>query len=429
MNQNNFEPNLFYDSKYFGFDQPLEYTIDHQPDEGMSKSDMIFEEIKMMIQQLMERLNEENRAKIEEMNQFTHTFEPSSCFKSICYDDDDNDDDEESTIPLSDIISQLPLPIVITTSPLVLPIEDPEVSLIMGNKELNTIPKKESNEFIKSIVEDLVPIPIEFEDTFRSDSECILPPCDDFSSINVFDEKTVTFSNPLFNSNDDFTSSDDESLSDKDVPEDNVKIYSNPLFEFNDEYISSDVNLLFDEDECFDSGGDFDEIDAFLDIDTSTDVKDGYHDSKGDIIYLESLLTNETIPSLPSKVFLDHDTKSLKDESVINDSKNVVQNFDPGIHKKKISPTYLSLPFTDRHYIFFTYVVRILLLYFTYPMVSPFLLSSGSEDTIFDPGIFAFHFSHQSRTFISFNVDPNILNESPMKICSSIYFTPNIMMI
>ncbi|GKA19779.1 hypothetical protein Tco_0699694 [Tanacetum coccineum] len=39
----------------------------------------------------------------------------------------------------------------------------------------------------------------------------------------------------------------DESLSDEDVPEDNVKIYLNPLFEFNDGYISSDVNPLFDE--------------------------------------------------------------------------------------------------------------------------------------------------------------------------------------
>nr|GFA82469.1 hypothetical protein [Tanacetum cinerariifolium] len=47
------------------------------------------------------------------------------------------------------------------------------------------------------------------------------------------------------------------SLYDEDVLEDNVKIYSNPLFEFDDEYISSDVNPLFDdvlEDiECKDS--------------------------------------------------------------------------------------------------------------------------------------------------------------------------------
>ncbi|GJS76838.1 hypothetical protein Tco_0726719 [Tanacetum coccineum] len=116
-----------------------------------------------------------------------------------------------------------------------------------GNEELSTIPEKESDEVIKSSVEDLVPIPSESEDTFGSDSECDLPSCNDFSPINTFEEKSVTFSNPLFDSNDDFTSSDDESLSDEDVLEDNVKIYSNPLLEFDDEYISSDVNTLFDE--------------------------------------------------------------------------------------------------------------------------------------------------------------------------------------
>ncbi|GKA11900.1 hypothetical protein Tco_0691446 [Tanacetum coccineum] len=129
----------------------------------------------------------------------------------------------------------------------VLPTLEPEDSLIMGDEHLSTIPEKESDEVIKSSVEDLVPIPSESEDTSGSDSECDLPSCDDFSPINVYEEKSVTFSNPLFDSNDDFTSSDDESLSDEDVPEDNVKIYSNPLFEFDDEYISSDVNPLFDE--------------------------------------------------------------------------------------------------------------------------------------------------------------------------------------
>ncbi|GKF65641.1 hypothetical protein Tco_0192158, partial [Tanacetum coccineum] len=59
-------------------------------------------------------------------------------------------------MPLSEIISQLPPSIVITTSPPVLPIEDPEDSLIMGNKELSSIPEKESDE---SSIEDLVPIP------------------------------------------------------------------------------------------------------------------------------------------------------------------------------------------------------------------------------------------------------------------------------
>ncbi|GJV05991.1 hypothetical protein Tco_1343647 [Tanacetum coccineum] len=106
---------------------------------------------------------------------------------------------------------------------------------------------KESNEFIKFSVEDLVPIPSESEDTSESDSDCDLPSCDDFSPINVYEEKSVTFSNPLFDSNDDFTSSDDESLSDEDIPKENVKTYSNPLFKFDDEYISSAVNPHFDE--------------------------------------------------------------------------------------------------------------------------------------------------------------------------------------
>nr|GEY91842.1 hypothetical protein [Tanacetum cinerariifolium] len=141
----------------------------------------------------------------------------------------------EKTIPLRDINSQLPLSIVITISPSVLPIEDPEDFLIMGNEDLNTIPEKELDEVIKSSVEDLVPIPSKSNDTSGSDNDCDLPACDDFSPINILKGKSMTFFNPLFDSNDDFTYSNDESLCDEDVLEDNVKIYSNPLFEFDDE--------------------------------------------------------------------------------------------------------------------------------------------------------------------------------------------------
>ncbi|GKF25531.1 hypothetical protein Tco_0081425, partial [Tanacetum coccineum] len=127
------------------------------------------------------------------------------------------------------------------------PVLEPEDSLIMGNEDLSTIPEKKSNEFIKSNVEDLVPILSESEDTSGSDSDSDLPSCDDFSPINIFEEKSTTFSNSLFDSNDDFTSSDDESLSDEDVPEENVKIYLNPLFEFDVNFNSSAINPLFDE--------------------------------------------------------------------------------------------------------------------------------------------------------------------------------------
>ncbi|GKA50372.1 hypothetical protein Tco_0743445 [Tanacetum coccineum] len=282
----------------------------------------------------------------------------------------------------------------------------------------------ESDEFIKSSVEDLVPIPSEFEDTSESDSDCDLPSCEDFSPINVYEEKSVTFSNPLFDSNDDFTSSDDESLSYEDVLENNIKTYSNPLFEFDDEYIFIDVNPLFDnvlenieskdsyvsnldepallvtplsdanEDECFDPGGDTDEIDAFLDMDISTDIKDGYHDSEGDIIFLESLL------NLPPEVFLDHDPRSLKDEPDNEYLKSMVKVFDPDIHEKTFSPTYVRLPFEDRHYLSLTYVIRIFLPYFTYPVDSSLPLSSESKDTIFD---FSFFFSRTGGISLEWN--------------------------
>ncbi|GKD08791.1 hypothetical protein Tco_1188476, partial [Tanacetum coccineum] len=417
--------------------------------------------------------------------------------------DDDDNDDEESTVPLNEVISQIPPSNSITP---ILPIMEPEDSLIMGDENLSTIPEKESDEVIKSSVKDLVPIPSEFEDSSDNDSECDLPFCDN----------SVTFSNPLFDVNNDFTYSDDESLLEEDVPKENFKIYLNPLFEFDDEYISSDINPLFNEeleeienkysyvsnfdepdllgtplsklneDECFDPGSDFvlEEIKACLtsdsippgiddddfnpegDIlllekllnddsssplppkelnfeelnviksDVSTDFEDDYYDSEGDIIYLESLLIKDTFPNLPPEVFLDHDLRSLEDEPDKDDLKNIVKVFDPGIHEKIISPTNVRFIFDDRHYFSLTFVIRIFLLYLTYSMDSSFPFSSGSEDTIFDTGISAFSFysiepmvSHRSGTFMCFNVYLNILNESPMEICSSTCFVPYITMI
>nr|GEZ91545.1 hypothetical protein [Tanacetum cinerariifolium] len=71
-----------------------------------------------------------------------------------------NDSHYERTVPLKEIISQIPLSIVITTSPPILLIKDPKDFLIIRNEDLSTILEKESDEFIKSSVEDLVPIPI-----------------------------------------------------------------------------------------------------------------------------------------------------------------------------------------------------------------------------------------------------------------------------
>nr|GFA68097.1 hypothetical protein [Tanacetum cinerariifolium] len=95
----------------------------------------------------------------------------------------------------------------------------------MWDEHLDTIPTTESDEFIKSSVKNLVRSPSESEDL--SDSKCDEPSCDNFT----------TFSNILFDVDDDFSSSDDESFSDEDISK---KIYSNPLFD--EEIISMKID-------------------------------------------------------------------------------------------------------------------------------------------------------------------------------------------
>ncbi|GJU48811.1 hypothetical protein Tco_1218366 [Tanacetum coccineum] len=129
------------------------------------------------------------------------------------------DDDEEYNIAIT----------------LDLPTEEPNNSLSMEEEHLSTIPETESDEVIKSSDENLVPIPNESEVTFDNESKCDMP-VNDESSPNF-----TTFSNHLFDSNNDFTSSDDKSLSNEDVPMENFKIYSNPLFD-DEEIISTKID-------------------------------------------------------------------------------------------------------------------------------------------------------------------------------------------
>nr|GEZ56636.1 hypothetical protein [Tanacetum cinerariifolium] len=90
---------------------------------------------------------------------------------------------------------------------------------------------------------------------------------------------------------------------------------------------------------------------------------------------------NDDLFDLESKV---NKWKKILYDSAIDDLMTEDKVFDPEIYEKFFSPTYVSLPLKDRHYLFQTYVIRIFLPYFTYLVNSHSLLSSGSEDTIFD---------------------------------------------
>ncbi|GJV18422.1 reverse transcriptase domain-containing protein [Tanacetum coccineum] len=248
-----------------------------------------------------------------------------------------------------------------------LPSIEPKDSLIMGDEHLSTFS-----------TEEIVPIPRESEETSRSDSKNVLPSCDDFSSIKDPRDDSVTFSNPLFEFDVNFNSSDinplfDEVLEDieckdsydsnldestflvtplsdsnKDeclTPEDDIEILlhhdpstplksvasilegfiNDPPFEENDDLFDLECKtndwkrILYDapidEAECFDPGGDNDEIDAFLAIEVPTYIEEGYYDSEGDVLYLESLLSDDTTYNLSPDVFFDHEPQHIENES------------------------------------------------------------------------------------------------------------------
>nr|GEV10697.1 hypothetical protein [Tanacetum cinerariifolium] len=144
---NYYEPNPCYDS--FGFDQfqPSQSVINHLNLQQRINDSMIElrETFQAWLQQRQDQVG----------NIDSYSPEPSQCRKIPNYYDDK--DDEESSTPLRDIII-FKLPSCIKITP-VLSIEEPKGSLIMGDEHLDTIPKKESDEFIKSSVENLVPNP------------------------------------------------------------------------------------------------------------------------------------------------------------------------------------------------------------------------------------------------------------------------------
>nr|GEX00477.1 hypothetical protein [Tanacetum cinerariifolium] len=127
----------------------------------------------------------------------------------VCYDDDD--DKERSNSLKDNIISGLPPCAAITP---ISSTEEPVDSLIMEDEHLDTISATESDEFIKSCVENLVPNPSESE----GEHECDVTACEDFTTFLII----------LFDIDYDFYSSDDQSIYDEDFPK---EIYSNPLFD------------------------------------------------------------------------------------------------------------------------------------------------------------------------------------------------------
>ncbi|GJY22343.1 putative reverse transcriptase domain-containing protein, partial [Tanacetum coccineum] len=174
------------------------------------------------IQELLSKLVQDLQSINEELAEYINT--PSWNLPTSSYDDDD----DEYSFATQEYL--------MTCSTAITPDSPKMDSLIMMDKHLDTTLKTESDEFIKSSVENLVQNPRKSED----ECECDVPDCDDSQMKNF-----STFSNPLF---DDSTSSDDESSHKEVIHEMSFKTYSNPLFDLDDEISSSEFNPIHNED-------------------------------------------------------------------------------------------------------------------------------------------------------------------------------------
>nr|GEY13050.1 hypothetical protein [Tanacetum cinerariifolium] len=352
-------------------------------------------------------------------------------------------DDEEHSIQYKEYLKNS-LNAIATS----LPTEEPEYSLSMGDEHLSTIPKTESDKVIKSSVNNLVQISSEYGVTSNDESECDVPIMD--GSSPVF----TTFSNPIFDDNDDFTSSDNESLSNEDVSMEDFKVYSNSLFD--DEEINSNmidpcysnaksdlIESLSNRDTLFDSSHKFDYLEDFsgelmltsiideeIDIFTGTDdfmplgIESGDY-RKGIFKFFEELLSNDT-PPIPE-----------------NESSNFDQHDDPSFPRPPPKPPDVEIFFESDSGVFTTNVVKGIsehdvlmpnifptlptfdLLYLVYDTLLPF--SSENEDKVLKPGILSYLLvSHRDKTTSDFSKNPMMMygGDIPLLDVPYLHFYP-----
>nr|GEU55605.1 hypothetical protein [Tanacetum cinerariifolium] len=335
--------------------------------------------------------------------------------------------------------------------------EEPNNSLSIRDEHPDAILAMESDEVIKSSIEDLVLIPSESEEEVKDDNLL-----EKMLNINLLIAKIKSLNdNPTpdhvlkspspfpipAEDSDSFLKKSDTSLSysDNSLPE--FETFSDHMEETNSGSTTTHADYSLPKYDLF-----LFEIEPGQGELTSVVMEDNLGEPRVHVpnvlpTHPTPMLDSDFIPfdnSLPeSEIFyFDIEEKnsgsttihvdiSLLDLEYFNfksepDPGELTSIVDSRIRENVLSVTNVNLPPEEDHLPLVTYVVWIFLSFLTYPVVPPYLLSSGNEDTTFDPGISNYYFSsleqdvsHQSGTFMKFNVYQNDLNESPMEISSS----------
>ncbi|GJR27124.1 hypothetical protein Tco_1103356 [Tanacetum coccineum] len=317
------------------------------------------------IQELISKLLEDVRNINEELSEYINC---PSWNRPTFYD---NNDDEYTIIYRK--------PKAITPD---LPIEEPDNSLSMGDEHLDTIPATESDEVIKFSVEILVPIPSEFEGI--SDDTCDEPVCEDLSTFDALSDHSEILSDL----NNDDTSSDDDSFEDIEyvsLKEVNDVDQEEKEFDIED-ILKSKTDSFFEKSDTSFSHLDnsLPKFETFSDHTEETRCgSTTTHANNSLPEYFESFHFDPSFPCPPPEPpDVENCLNFEPDAPVINTfgELNEDECFDSGGGEIDFSQNVKD---DDS----FTFVIRTFLPFLTYPEDSPLLLSTGSEDTIFDPGI------------------------------------------
>nr|GEY06710.1 hypothetical protein [Tanacetum cinerariifolium] len=341
--------------------------------------------------------------------------------------DDDDDIDVDYTIAITPVLST----------------EEPNNSLSMGDKHLDIIPATESEKVIKSSVEDLVLILSESEGV--PDTMCDVHLVNNPIPLEAKDHFEI-----VINSNDDYSSSDDDSLynenieyveasphdsevvslemaeivirkdekiEDKNLHEKLLKVNlliaeieaskenPTPSSEFLIKSSSTSPKSFLEETKTFDNS--LPEFENFyFDLE---EISSGSTTTHSDISLSEydSFIFDLSKDQFPPADRSDFTHEEFSDELayIISPPKYDCFYFrnlpDPGewissvnsrIRENLSSTTCVNLPVEDDHSLLLAYVIWIFLAYLTYPVIPPNLHSFRNKDTIFDPGITINHF-------------------------------------
>nr|GEV74673.1 hypothetical protein [Tanacetum cinerariifolium] len=246
----------------------------------------------------------------------------------------------------------------------------------MGDEHLSTTPEIESDEIIKSSVENLVPIPSEYEGIF--DDTCDVPICEDSSTFDALKDHYEILSD----SNDDDTSSDDDAFENIEYVEASLpdsELVS--LEEVNDVYQKEKEIVLEDIFQI----QDVILHEKLLNINRLiANIKSLNGNPSPDRVLNTITHADISVPKYDRFTFdIKPDSGELISAVMNNiDELNEGECFNPGGGEIDVFANV-----EDDDYFPFIFVIRIFLPYLIYLEVSPLLLSTGSEDTIFDPGI------------------------------------------